>query len=62
MIFLSGIMLFSIPWIEKKREETAAGEQDFEGTIHYVGPDERISEVDEDEEDDPDNKPMTMKT
>ena len=55
-------MLFSIPWIEKKREETNNGEQDFEGTIHYVGPDERISEVDEDEEDDPDDKPMTMKT
>ena len=57
MIFLSGVMLFAIPWIEKKRDE-ARGETDPEE--HYLDQEGRIVEVDED--DDPDDEPMTMKT
>ena len=61
MIFLSGVMLFVIPWIERKRDKENEG-TNFGDVERYVYPEERIVEVDEDDEEDPDDKPMTMKT
>ena len=60
MIFLSGVMLFAIPWLERKRDEER-GETDVEDVERYIDQAGRIVEVDEDD-DDPDDEPMTMKT
>ena len=64
MIFLSGVMLFAIPWIENKRNKEHIKEHGFPDIERYVNPEEGIIEVDEDdeEEEDPDHKPFTMKT
>lgn len=58
MIFLSGIMLFAIPWLEKRKGD----EEDLENEGNYNGAaaEGRIVEVDEDEIEDPDDAPMTM--
>ena len=61
MIFLSGVMLFAIPWIEKRKEKDN-GENGFGDVEHYINAEDRIVEVDEDVEFDPDDKPMSMKT
>ena len=60
MIFLSGVMLFAIPWIEKKRDKDQA-QDGFVDIENYNNHEERILEVDENDEEDPDDKPMTMK-
>ena len=73
MIFLSGFMLFAIPWIEKKRD-AENGNADVENVPPYFHQEGKIIEVDEevsndnednnnyDDNDDPDDEPMTMKT
>ena len=54
MIFLSGFMLFAIPWLERKRDaETIATVEE-----QYDDQEGRIVEVDEE---DPEDEPMTMK-
>lgn len=53
-------MLFAIPWIEKKREKDH-GQDGFADIENYDNHEERILEVDENDEEDPDDKPMTMK-
>jgi len=64
MIFLSGVMLFAIPWLENRRNQQNIKENGFPDIERYVNPEEGIIEVDEDDEDeeDPDHKPFTMKT
>ena len=52
------VMLFAIPWLEKRK----ADEEDLEneGGYNGVAAEGRIVEVDEDEIEDPDDAPMTM--